>query len=240
MCFPLIFFIPIFNPSNFFKKYQLIRFIRLTILDKMGYICLSRFQYRNLLTPKSATNMKVLLTKENIGKVHDTFSNHPHFSEIIHPRLKILNNIKKELKDYPDLEWSFNYDHVNMHNNHVQLQYLPCRGTDFTFFFQIPLIQGFEFRLFLGTSSVHFIDLYNYLINNNLIAKNDYPIKAEYRTIPHFILNGNTKRYQMKTLNQVASPDHGDKVIDEHILSVIESELNKFIPILKHLLQNLK
>ncbi|MFA8436414.1 MAG: hypothetical protein ACEPOZ_18030 [Marinifilaceae bacterium] len=175
--------------------------------------------------------MKGSLTKENLEKAEIVFHDYEHFTHIISPRLKALYRIKKELKNYQELKWRFNYNHANQNNNVVEIEFTPCQGTDFNFFFQIPLRQSFEFRLFLGTSSIHFIELYNHLINNKIISKDEFPIKAEYRTIPHFILNKDVKRYQLNILKDISRSNDIPDCIDDSILKVIKEGLDRFIPI---------
>lgn len=180
--------------------------------------------------------MNASLTKENILLAYKKFNLNDHFQQIIFPRLKVIYFIKKELKDFPELQWSFQYDHINIHNNHIKLSYIPCKGSDYEFSYEIPLMQNFELRLFLGKSSVHFIELYNHMINDNLIEKNQFPIRAEYRTLPHFLLNGEVKRYQMSILQQIIKQDDFQSIIDTLILDVIREAILQFNPILKKIL----
>ena len=84
------------------------------------------------------------------------------------------------------------------------INYLPSVNTELALYYEIPLVQKFELRSFLGNSSVHFIDIYNFLIDSAYIKEKQFVIHAEYRKIPHFILNSKLKRYQLSILNQNA------------------------------------
>lgn len=180
--------------------------------------------------------MKGPLTQKNIEEAYRTFADNEHFRQIAFPRLKAIYYIKKELKDIPDLEWKFKYDHVNLPTNHISLHFTPCKGTDFSFFYKIPLVQKFEFQLYLGTSSIHFIEINNYLIEKNLLSKDQFPIKAEYRTIPHLLLNGNIKRYQIDVLSKIEEQDTFAPIIDNNILQVMQKSIKLMNPILKNII----
>lgn len=185
--------------------------------------------------------MKAELTHQNIAKAEELFSSNTNFTYTVLPRLKVLYAIKKELKDYHELKWFFEFDHVNVNQNRVIIEYLPSENTDLNLFYEIPLVQKFEIRSFLGNSSVHFIDIYNFLLERDYIKENQFTIHAEYRKIPHFILNLRVKRYQPPILNCYSSLNQNSTdVIDELILNEIKSSLDLFNPLFKSIIDNFR
>ena len=110
--------------------------------------------------------MKAELNQQNIDKAEELFSSDVNFALTVLPRLKLLYVIKKELKLYNDLCWFFEFDYVNVNQNRVLIEYLPSVNTELALYYEIPLVQKFELRSFLGNSSVHFIDVYNFLIES--------------------------------------------------------------------------
>jgi len=178
--------------------------------------------------------MKAELNLQNINKAEELFTSNTNFTYTVLPRLKLLHEIKKELKDYHDLKWSFEFDHVNVNQNRVLISYLPSAYSDLDLFYEIPLVQKFEFRSFLGNSSVHFIDIYNFLLENNYIREDEFVIHAEYRKIPHFILNLEVKRYHQAILNHYSGTNKNlNGQVDTPILEEIKRILELFNPIFK-------
>ncbi len=175
--------------------------------------------------------MKTELTQENISKAEELFQSNENFTCTVLPRLKLLYAIKKELKTLNDLRWFFEFNHVNVNQNRVIIEYVPSFGTEFNLFYEIPLSQKFELQAFLGNSSVHFIDIYNYLLETNHIKENQFVIHAEYRKIPHFILNLNVKRYQLRILNHyLKSETTSFNLIDEVLLEEMRRSFDDFNP----------
>lgn len=178
--------------------------------------------------------MKAELNLQNINKAEELYTSNMNFTYTVLPRLRLLHEIKKELKDYHDLEWAFEFDHVNVNQNRIIINYLPSKHSDLDLFYEIPLVQKFEFRSFLGNSSVHFIDIYNFLLENNYIRENEFAIHAEYRKIPHFILNLDVKRYQQATLNHYSRiMKEANGQLDDKILEEIKKNFEMFNPIFK-------
>lgn len=183
--------------------------------------------------------MKAELNQKNIEKAEHLFSSNLNFSLNVLPRLKVLHAIKKELKAYHDLKWLFEFDYVNVNQNRVLIEYLPAANTGLALFYEIPLVQKFELRSFLGHSSVHFIDIYNFLIEKSILKEKQFPIHAEYRKIPHFILNKKVNRYQLPILNQHSgSTPQLNTPIDERVLIEIKQGLDLFNPIFKIIIDN--
>lgn len=185
--------------------------------------------------------MKAELNQQSIEKAEDLFSLNPNFSLTVLPRMKLLYALKKELKNYSDLRWYFEFDHVNVNQNRVIVKYLPSLDTELSLFYEIPLVKKFELRSFLGNSSVHFIDVYNFLIENSYIKENQFRIRAEYRKIPHFILNLKAKRYQLPILNQFSDSNiETNAPIDEFILEELNFNFSLFNPIFKLIIDNFR
>lgn len=183
--------------------------------------------------------MKAELNKLNIKRASIEFSENNNFTYTVLPRLKVLYTIKKELKHLHDLKWMFEFDHVNINQNRVIIKYLPAVGTDLNLFYEIPLIQKYELRSFLGNSSIHFIDIYNFLLQKKYIEEKQFTIHAEYRKIPHFILNLKTNRYHKPTLIlNSKSEDSFPEQIDEVILAEIRDSFELFNPIFKLIVAN--
>jgi len=183
--------------------------------------------------------MKAELNKLNIEKAQVNFSENPNFNYTVLPRLRVLHVIKKELKHFHELKWQFEFDHVNINQNRIIIEYLPAVGTDLSLFYEIPLIQKFELRSFLGNSSVHFIDIYNFLLEKDYIKEKQFTIHAEYRKIPHFILNSKTNRYHRPVLNNYSKPEDSlTEHIDEAILEEIKGNFDIFNPIFKLIVDN--
>jgi hypothetical protein len=85
---------------------------------------------------------------------------------------------------------------------------------------------------------VHIIDIYNFLINRNIISKDQFPLKAEYHTIPHFILNKN-KRYDLGILKQ-NSTNWDLNLVDDIIKKELHNSFSIFNPIFNEILKNFK
>ena len=183
--------------------------------------------------------MKAELNQANIDKAEELFLSDPNFKLTVLPRIKLLHAIKKELKNYNDLKWSFEFNYVNVNQNRVIIKYLPSVNTEISLFYEIPLVQKFELRSFLGHSSIHFIDIYGFLIKNSYIKEEQFLIRAEYRKIPHFILNLNVKKYQIPVLNHYFdSKYNSDSPIDELVLEEVRNNFDLFNPIFKLIIEN--
>jgi len=183
--------------------------------------------------------MKAELNKQNIEKAISEFSNNANFNYTVLPRLKVLHAIKKELKSFHELKWMFEFDYVNINQNRVFIEYLPAQETDLTLFYEIPLSQKFELRAFLGNSSVHFIDIYNFLLQKEHIKEKQFTIHAEYRKIPHFILNLKTNRYHKPVLTHHSkSEDSFTDEIDEAIREELKGCFDTFNSIFKIIVDN--
>jgi len=176
--------------------------------------------------------------KESIEKATTTFQNNNNFIYTALPRIKSLYTIKKSLKAIPNLEWMFEFNHTNVNDNKVIIRYNHNKSSDFSFSYEIPLAQKFELRVFLSKSSVHFIDIYNFLINRNIISKDQFPLKAAYHTIPHFILNKN-KRYDLGILKQ-NSTNWDLNLVDDIIKKELHNSFSIFNPIFNEILKNFK
>ncbi len=75
----------------------------------------------------------------------------------------------------------------------------------------------------------HFIDIYNFLIENSFIKEKQFAIHAEYRKVPHFILNLKVKRYQRPILNQYSGTTPNlNMPIDELILDELSHKFDLF------------
>ncbi|RZT96674.1 hypothetical protein EV201_1317 [Ancylomarina subtilis] len=185
--------------------------------------------------------MKAELNLQNISKAEELFASNTNFTCTVLPRLRLLHEIKKELKDYHDLAWSFEFDHVNVNQNRIIINYLPSTHSELDLFYEIPLMQKFEFRSFLGNSSVHFIDIYNFLLENKYIREKEFVIHAEYRKIPHFILNLEVKRYHQAILNHYSETMQVvNGQIDIPILEEIKRNLELFNPIFKLIVERFR
>ncbi|MGZ2368608.1 hypothetical protein ACXR6G_02330 [Ancylomarina sp. YFZ004] len=185
--------------------------------------------------------MKAELNQQNISQAEESFAYNTNFTITVLPRLKLLYGLKKELKTYSDLKWSFEFNHVNINLNRIIIEYLPSANTELALFYEIPLVQKFELRSFLGNSSVHFIDIYNFLIDNEYVKENQFTIRAEYRIIPHFILNLNVKRYQLPVLNHYSSIKQDSiNPIDDIVLEELKRNFDLFNPIFKFIIDNFR
>jgi len=185
--------------------------------------------------------MKAELNQQNIDKAEELFSSNPNFKLTVLPRIRLLHTIKKELKSYSDLKWFFEFDYVNVNQNRVIINYLPSANTELALYYEIPLMQKFELRSFLGNSSVHFIDVYNFLIENSFIKEKQFTIRAEYRKIPHFILNLKIKRYQFSILKQYSDTlPNLNGPIDELILEEVGNNFDSFNQIFKLIIDNFR
>lgn len=181
--------------------------------------------------------MQFKLDRESIEKANEIFGNNQNFKFTAHPRLKSIYAIKKEFKNIPNLEWFFEFDHVNVNQNRVFIEYRQNKSQDFSFFYEIPLSINFELRVFFAKSSVHFIDIYNFLLSNEIITKNQFRLKAEYHTIPHFIINKNTKRYNTGILNKMVNNNDFDGLpIDDNIKNEFDLGFQIFNPIFSQVL----
>lgn len=185
--------------------------------------------------------MKYIFTAVNIEKLRQEYSGNQSFILNTLPRLKILHAIKKELNTIPNLEWQIEYNHTNVNLNCVTIQYQNQACKDFNFFYEIPLSLKFELRVFLSNSSVHFIDLYNFLLEKKIISKDQFSIKAAYHTIPHFVINSETKRYDMSIINKHSALTHlNENLIDEKVKKEIQSGFEIFNPIFNQIIEQFK
>lgn len=185
--------------------------------------------------------MKAELNYQNIIKAEELFASNTNFTVTVLPRIKLLYAVKKEFKSQHELKWSFEFDHVNINQNRIIIEYLPSVNSELNLYYEIPLMQKFEFRSFLGNSSVHFIDIYNFLLENNFIQEKQFTIHAEYRKVPHFILNLKVKRYQLPILKHYSSSNQESiPAIDEPILEEIKRNLDLFNPIFKLIIDNFR
>ncbi|MBI9060066.1 hypothetical protein L3049_21165 [Labilibaculum sp. DW002] len=185
--------------------------------------------------------MKHPFNKVNLNKAIKEYQANQNFIHTALPRLNILLAIKKELKSISNLEWEFEYNHTNVNQNAVRIQFRNQISNDFNFFYEIPLSMNFELRAYLSNSTVHFLDLYNFLIDKNIIKKDQFALKAEYHTIPHFILNTKTKRYDMSILNQYSLSDEiDDQIIDKKVKADIENGFDQFNLIFEEIIKQFK
>lgn len=185
--------------------------------------------------------MKHPFNKNNLEKAIKEYQNNQNFAHIALPRLKILLAIKKELKEISHLDWEFEYNHTNVNQNSVRIYFKNEISNNFNFFYEIPLSMNFEFRVFLSNSTVHFLDIYNFLIEKKIIEKDQYRLKAEYHTIPHFIINSETKRYDHSIINKYSlSEEVDDQIIDLKVKSDIEIGFDKFNLIFGEIIKQFK
>jgi len=181
--------------------------------------------------------MKFTFTKINLEKANQLFSSSQSFNFTALPRLKMFYALKKEMKEISGVEWFFEFDHVNVANNRIIIEYTQNKSNDFTFYYEVPLTSKFELRVFLANSSVHFLDIYNFLIKENIIQENQFPLKAEYHTIPHFIINENLKKYNAGILNKYLNrKDFDGELIDSSVKKKIEGGIQIFNPIFNQIL----
>ena len=187
------------------------------------------------------SKMKLTFSKSNIEKAIKEFSGNQNFVYTALPRIKAIYAIKKEFKLLSNLEWFFEFDHVNVNNNRVLIHFKNNMSGDFAFYYEIPLIQNFELRVYLAKSSVHFLDIYNFMLDKKMIQENQFPLKAEYHTIPHFIINKETKRFNMGIISKYSDLSELDaNVIDEKIKAEIEKGFDFFNPIFRQILNQFK
>lgn len=185
--------------------------------------------------------MKTLFNQVNLEKFSQEYSGNENFTHIALPRLKILYAIKKELKSISKLDWYVEFNHSDINLNRVILRYRQSDNKDFNFYYEIPLSLKFELRIFLSNSSIHFIDLYNFLLEKKIIKKDQFAIKAAYHTIPHFLINSETKRYDMKIISKYSKLDQGDeKLIDEKVKKEIQTATQIFNPIFDQIITHFK
>ncbi|RUT78260.1 hypothetical protein [Ancylomarina longa] len=185
--------------------------------------------------------MKFTFTQKDIEKSINEYSDNENFDITILPRIMALYAIKKELKEIQNLRWYYEYDHVNIHQNQVVMEYENNQSNNFTFHYQIPLKQNFELNVFLANSSIHFLDIYNFLIQKNIIQKDQFPLKAEYHTIPHFTISMLTKRYNLRILKKITEEkDLNHTFTDDAILNELKNGFNIFNPIFEQILNQFK
>ncbi|PKQ61711.1 hypothetical protein BZG02_14905 [Labilibaculum filiforme] len=185
--------------------------------------------------------MKYSFTSTTIEKLSLEYSGNQNFIQNTLPRIKIIHTIKKEFNTIPNLEWYIEYSPTNINTNRILIQYQNQESKDFNFFYEIPLSLNFEFRVYLSNSSIHFIDLYNFLLKKEIIHKDQYSIKAAYHTIPHFTINSKTKRYDLNIINKyVALSDNQNNLIDEKVKNEIESGFKTFNPIFDQIIAQFK
>ena len=181
--------------------------------------------------------MLLNLERINIEKAFEFFIHNQNFIYTAYPRLKILYAIKKEFKQIPDLDWKFEFDHVNINKNRVIIEYRQNKSEDFSFYYEIPLSINFELRVFLAKSSIHFLDIYNFLLSNKIIQENQFRLKAEYHTIPHFIINQKVKRYNIGIFNKIQNNHDFDGLpVDVNIKNEIDLGFQFFNPIFSQIL----
>ncbi|MCT4604023.1 MAG: hypothetical protein N4A59_14130 [Marinifilum sp.] len=181
------------------------------------------------------------LEKASIEKAIELFAHNQNFTYTAQPRLKALYAIKKEFKHISELDWHFEFDNVNVNQNRLIVEYQQNKSEDFKFFYEIPLSINFELRVFFAKSSVHFLDIYNFLLSNKLINENQFRLKAEYHTIPHLIINQNTKRYNTGILNKIKNNNDFDGLpIDDNIKSEFDLGFQIFNPIFNQVLSQFK
>jgi len=181
--------------------------------------------------------MKFTFDKNNLEKVNQLFSSNQSFNFTALPRLKMFYALKKELKEISGLEWFFDFDHVNLANNRIIIEHSQNKSKDFNFYYEIPLTSKFELRVFLANSSVHFLDIYNFLLKEDIIHEKQFSLKAEYHTIPHFILNDNLKKYNAGVLKHyLNNEDFDGEQIDGSIKKEIERGIQIFNPIFNQIL----
>jgi hypothetical protein len=179
--------------------------------------------------------------QQNLDNISNEFIDNQNFVHITFPRLKSLLAIKKELKEMANLSWFVEFNHINTNKNRVFINYTHTKGDDLSFFYEIPLNQRFELRAYLANSSVHFIDLYNFLLEKKILTEDQYQLKAEYHTIPHFILNTEVKRYDTRILNCNNSVENYiDLKVDVSLKDEIESNIKKFNSIYEQILNQFK
>ncbi|NOU60876.1 hypothetical protein [Marinifilum caeruleilacunae] len=177
------------------------------------------------------------LEKASIEKASEVFAHNQNFTFTVLPRLKAIYAIKKEFKHLHELEWQFEYDHVNVNQNRLLIEYKQNKSNDFSFFYEVPLSSNFEFRVYFAKSSIHFLDIYNFLLSNEIISENQFRLKAEYHTIPHFIINQKVKRYNTGILNKIQTMDDFDGLpIDDNIKNEFDHGFQIFNPIFNQVL----
>ncbi len=79
------------------------------------------------------------------------------------------------------------------------------------------------------------------MIENSFIKEKQFTIHAEYRKVPHFILNLKVKRYQMLILKQYSDTvSNLNAPIDELILEELSNNFDLFNPIFKLIIDNFR
>jgi hypothetical protein len=185
--------------------------------------------------------MKYPFTAVNLEKLSQEYSGNQNFILNTLPRLKILHAIKKDLNTIPNLDWHVEYNHTDVNMNRVTINYQNKACKDFNFFYEIPLSLKFELRVFLSNSSIHFIDLYNFMLEKGIVSKNQFSIKAAYHTIPHFVINSGIKRYDMSIINRHSNHDDlNENLIDEKVKNDIQSGFEIFNPIFDQIIEQFK
>ncbi|MBN2596885.1 hypothetical protein [Labilibaculum sp.] len=185
--------------------------------------------------------MKYTFTATNLGKLCEEYSENQNFVLNTLPRLKILHAIKKDLNTITNLEWNIEYSPANVNMNRVIIHYQNQACKDFNFFYEIPLSLNFELRVFLSNSSIHFIDLYNFLLEKKILIKDQFSIKAAFHTIPHFVINKKTKRYDISIINKHSnSYKFNENLIDENVKNDIQSGFEIFNPIFDQIIEQFK
>ncbi|MDM8162027.1 hypothetical protein QUH73_19575 [Labilibaculum sp. K2S] len=185
--------------------------------------------------------MKYTFTATNLAKLSEEYSENQNFVLNTLPRLKILHAIKKDLNTITDLEWNIEYSPVNINMNRITIHYQNQACKDFNFFYEIPISLNFELRVYLSNSSIHFIDLYNFLLEKEILTKDQFSIKAAYHTIPHFVINKKTKRYDISIINKYSNTNEFNKnLIDENVKNDIQSGFEIFNPVFDQIIEQFK
>lgn len=164
-------------------------------------------------------------TSESINNLCIQNKDDVHFTHIVKPRLMFLLKIKELHSNFRNFKWFIRYSPVNKGNNALCIQLTDPRDK-FAFYFNIPLLQGFQLQLYLGNNTFNFFETHPLLIEKGVMRKDEYEVKATSNTLPHLILSNKSTRYQLDLIEDCNIEDI--KIKDSKINQCLENAFKQF------------
>ncbi len=139
------------------------------------------------------------LSPFGLESLRKAFENDEHFLGIALPRIQLIMAIKKELDASNSLIWKVKYSPVNRAENCITVS-LPDERKKFHFYYAIPLSLRLNVHLYLGDNTFNFFEAHPLLIQQGIIAENEYPVDATVNTLPHLVLSSRSDRFETSLL----------------------------------------
>ncbi len=175
-----------------------------------------------------------LLAQNNIDQLQDLYAGYDdHFNLVAAPRIRLFLKMK-EIINNNHLLWTIKYSPVNKPENEIRASVVDP-NKKFHFYFAIPLSQKFELKLFLGDNTFNFFEAHPFLIQKEIIKKDEFNVSATLNTLPHLILSDKIQRIDRTLLESEVKME---SVKESELFLLIETMIKRFTPSLVKIVNN--